>query len=282
MTRIESYGDSLKKGDYQCHSRFKRAVNFMHGPVMAALVDREIGPGPNHIIMAGIDGQKVERMTIGAAGLVLDGRPFAFAPSRCYDSRIGLEADIDRRRFKANLEFLARDLRRSAPARSLAFLLEPRPATRRSSVLEKTIAARLVAAREMVFSGNFFEGIGMFKGLGFGLTPGGDDFIGGVLLALHGGQKIFARDFASAIGSVRRLAKGGNPFSNAMFAHAASGRAAVRIKDLLAALVYGGEKKVARCAGRLRAIGHSSGIDFGTGLLLTCRELCRREGEKWW
>ena len=67
-----------------------------------------------------------------------------------------------------------------------------------------------------------------------------------------------------------------------MLASAGKGRAIGRIKDLLAALLYGGENDVFRCVNELRTIGHSSGIDFGTGLLLALQKLDRSEGEKWW
>ena len=282
MIRLESYGDSLEKDDYQCHSRFKRAVNFFNGHSMVALVDRKIGPGPHHIIISGLDPQKAERLAITADELLLDDNHFSFASSCRYDSRIDLSGIIDRDRFSANLEYFEHCLRQSAAPKSLAFLLERKRQPRWRSALERSIAERLTAGSKMIFGRDFFAGIKMFKGLGFGLTPSGDDFIGGVLLALHCGQKIFNRDFRRILKSVYRLASGGNPFSNTMLTYASQGRAIGKIKDLLAALIYGGEKNVCKCTKQLRAIGHSSGIDFGIGLLLMFKKLKRNKGEKWW
>jgi len=282
MIQIESYGDSLKKDDYRCHSRFKRAVNFFNGASMVALVDRKIGPGPNHIIISGLGAKKVDRLAITADALLLDGRHYPFASACCYDSRIDLDIAVDRERFAANLEYFAHGLRSLAAPKSLLFLLEPKHKPPSHSALERSIALRLTAGSNLIFDGDFRSGIKMCRGLGFGLTPGGDDFIGGVLLALHCGQKIFRRDFSRTITSVGRLARGGNPFSNTLLAAAGKGRAIGKIKDLLAALMYGGEKNVAHCAKQLRQIGHSSGIDFGTGLLLTFAKLSRNKGEAWW
>jgi hypothetical protein len=282
MTKLESYGDSLEKDDYRCHSRFERAVNFFNGHSLVALVDRKIGPGPHHLLISGLDRQKIDQLTITADELLIEGSRYPFAASCRYDSRIDLADEVDRGRFGANLEYFSRCLRRSATPRSLAFLLEPRHKVHRRSALARSIAERLAAGSELVFSPDILTGTKMCKGLGFGLTPGGDDFNGGVLLALHCAQKIFNRDFRRAITSVYESARGGNPFSNTMLAGASKGRAIGRIKDLLAALLYGGEKDVYRCVKELRTIGHSSGIDFGTGLLLALQKLDRNEGEKWW
>jgi hypothetical protein len=282
MIRLESYGDCLEKDDYRCHSRFKRAVNFSNGRSLVALVDRQIGPGPHHIVVSGFGPQMVDRLTISVDEFLLDGRRFPFALSRCYDSRIDLGAAVDRGRFAANVEYFARCLGRSATAQNLAFLLRPGRGPRRRSVLGGSIAARLRAGSRLVFSPDLLAGVKMCRGLGFGLTPGGDDFIGGVLLALHCSQKIFKQNFKRVIRSVYESARGDNPFSNAMLASAGEGRAIGRIKELLAALTQGGETNIYRCAGQLAAIGHSSGIDFGTGLLLAFRELNGNQGEKWW
>lgn len=282
MISLESYGDSLKKDDYQCHSRFKRAVNFSSGSSMVALVDRKIGPGPHHIIISGLDPQKAERLAITADELLLDDKHFTFATSCRYDSRIDLRGPIAYGRFSANLKYFEHCLRQSAAPKSLAFLLERKHKPHWRSALERSIAERLSAGSKLVFGPDFLAGIKICKGLGFGLTPSGDDFIAGVLLALHCGQKIFNRDFTRIIRTAYRLACGGNPFSNTMLAHASEGRAIGKIKDLLAALVYGKEKNVCQCTKRLRTIGHSSGIDFGIGLLLTFKKLNRNKGEKWW
>jgi hypothetical protein len=282
MIRLESYGDSLKKDDYRFHSRFKRAVNFYNGHSLVALVDREIGPGPNHVIISGLDPQKVDRLAITADELLIDGSRYPFAFACCYDSRIDLDGAIDRERFNANLEYFTHCLKRTAAPKSLAFLLERKHGPFRRSALERSIAERMRAGSKLIFSRDFLAGIKIFKGLGFGLTPGGDDFIGGVILALHCGQKIFRRDFRQTIHSVCRQAKGKNPFSNTMLASAGEGRAIGKIKDLLAALIYGGKKNVLNCAKQLRTIGHSSGTDFGIGLLLTFKKLSRSRGKEWW
>jgi hypothetical protein len=282
MIRLESYGDSLKKDDYEFHSRFKRVTNFTNGQDMVALVDGKIGPGPHHIVISGLGLEKAERLKITASGFRLNDRRLTFTKARRYDSMIDLRGEIAHERFAANLEHFSRCLREIAPPQSMVFLLDPGRRRHRRSALERSLAARLVRGSELIFRPDFLTGINMFKGLGFGLTPSGDDFIGGILLALHTGQRIFKRDFSPAIRKAFRLAAGKNPFSNTLLAHASEGRAIGKIKDLLAALIYGKEKDVFQCTKQLRTIGHSSGIDFGIGLLLTFKKLIGNRGEKWW
>jgi hypothetical protein len=282
MIRLESYGDSLEKGVYRRHSRFRRAVNFFNGRSLAALVDRRVGPGPRHLVIAGLDWQNAERLEIGGDEIFLDNSRIPFAPARRYTSRLRLEGPANARRFAGNLECFSCCLKREAPPRSLAFLLDDKRGRHRPSALEQSVAERLRLGRKMIFSPDFLPGIKMVAGLGFGLTPGGDDFIGGLLLALYYGQQIFKRNFKRAISSVCRSVRGKNPFSGTMLADAGEGRAVGRVKNLLAALINGNEKNVRQGVLQLRAIGHSSGIDLGVGLLLTGQALIRTQGEPWW
>lgn len=282
MIRLESYGDRLEKGSYACHSRFRRAANFSRGGSLLALVDRSIGPGPRHVVVSGIEPAGIERLAVTNDGLWLDGRLLPLPPGRRYDSRLQPDVAGDRRRLRAGLQQLARCLRREAPERSLGFLLPGRQARAGRSALERAVARRLAAGQRLVFSRDLLRGVRMVRGTGFGLTPGGDDFVAGILLALHCGQAIFRRSYRRAIGAVRRNAIGGNAIANAMLEDAAAGRAGPAVKGLLAALCGGDCAGVARGVRRLRRLGHSSGIDLGVGLQLALARLEAAGGEPWW
>lgn len=279
---MECYGDCLEMDEYELHSRFRRAVNFSNGSAMVALVDRTIGPGPRHAVISGLDAHRPERLAITAEGLMLDGMLLAFASSRRYDSRTGPDDAVDMDRLDSNLRCFENCLGQLAPPGSLAFLLEEKSKPRWRTGLEGAVVARMRKGSELIYGTDLWAGIRTVKGLGFGLTPSGDDLLGGLLLALHGGQKIFARDFSRTIRAIRRQASGENPFSNAMLADASEGRAIGKIKDLQAAILFAAAREVRACARRLRTIGHSSGIDFGVGLLLTYKKLAGNKGEPWW
>lgn len=105
-------------------------------------------------------------------------------------------------------------------------------------------------------------------GLGPGLTPSGDDLIGGALCALHatGRGAVAARLAAWAL----PLAKANtNRISYAHLACAAEGECGEAVNDAIVALVSGGEVDL----GRIDAIGHTSGWDALAGAVLALRAL---------
>lgn len=105
-------------------------------------------------------------------------------------------------------------------------------------------------------------------GLGPGLTPSGDDLVGGALCALHatGHGAVAARlaDWALP------LAKSNTSrISCAHLACAAEGECGEAVNDAIVALVSGGEADLER----IDAIGHTSGWDALAGAVLALRTL---------
>ena len=119
-------------------------------------------------------------------------------------------------------------------------------------------------------------------GLGPGLTPSGDDLLGGVLVALH----LLGRpDLAEALwhGTRGALETGTNAISRAHFAAAARGRGGAALHGILNDLLTG---KRAALAARLAAIdhiGHCSGWDALAGATIALRAYfssCRPRSRK--
>lgn len=103
-------------------------------------------------------------------------------------------------------------------------------------------------------------------GLGAGLTPSGDDFVGGALIALRAAGQVALADRAAAWALV--LAENGtNRISRAHLRCAAAGQGHEALHDLLAAL-KDGERAIARAMQALDRVGHSSGRDAAAGALL--------------
>lgn len=103
-------------------------------------------------------------------------------------------------------------------------------------------------------------------GLGPGLTPTGDDFVCGALVALldlDGPQLPFAADLARRVPAVA----GGRTtdLSLALLRRAAQGEAADELLAVLTAAAGGGE--IQQSVVRLLRVGHSSGHDLARGLL---------------
>ena len=103
-------------------------------------------------------------------------------------------------------------------------------------------------------------------GLGPGLTPAGDDFVGGALIALraagHGERADRIAAWALALAE-----RGTNRISRAHLRCAAAGEGHEALYDLLRAL-NAGEVAIARSVDALSRVGHSSGLDAAAGALL--------------
>jgi hypothetical protein len=106
-------------------------------------------------------------------------------------------------------------------------------------------------------------------GLGPGLTPSGDDLLGGAMIALHalGRATVAARLAAWAL---PLAAERTGAISAAHLACAAAGEGSSALHDFLAALLTGDAAALAEAAVALGAIGHSSGWDMLAGATLAC------------
>lgn len=119
-------------------------------------------------------------------------------------------------------------------------------------------------------------------GLGIGLTPAGDDFLAGVLAALHyhGAclrHPVLPQDHLTRLAAA--LASGTTLFSGFLLRCAASGHVAEPIGDWLAAVHCADAAGALRSLRQMERLGHSSGLDTFTGLLLALQILM---GERAW
>ncbi len=109
-------------------------------------------------------------------------------------------------------------------------------------------------------------------GLGPGLTPSGDDFVGGLLFALHHLRVLYPGSFAWADEPLRALlASAGartNPISYVLLADLAAGAGPAPLHDLLLGLLQMSEPcQAVPALRRLVDVGHTSGWDVLLGLL---------------
>jgi hypothetical protein len=187
-----------------------------------------------------------------------------------YNSRLRV-GPLEPAKLEPNLRVLEKLLLESAPARSLAFLIDDRGGRTFASAFEKELARRLSAGVARLAHGDLEGGASEIRGLGYGLTPSGDDFLAGFLLGMHALEMAAGIDLAAQRHAIREAARGTNPFSEAMLRSAAEGRCFERAKSLIQALFDDAETDVERHARRLFAVGASSGADLGVGLLFALK-----------
>jgi hypothetical protein len=182
-----------------------------------------------------------------------------------------------------NLDALAREIRRHAPAAGLtqAFpnLRTRTPRAGFGSELTGRLAHAagpgIEALRTWLESVTSAEpsheappaAVASLIGLGPGLTPSGDDVLGGALIAL---RALGWRDAADALAR-RTLARARSRTHAISYAHlvcATAGEGAAALHDTLVALCSPAAPRLGDCVEAVAAIGHSSGWDALAGLAL--------------
>lgn len=111
-------------------------------------------------------------------------------------------------------------------------------------------------------------------GLGPGLTPSGDDLLGGALIALAALDRLEARDVLW--NACREHLARTNDISRAHLQTAALGYGAAALHAAIHATISGAVDKIRPALGAVSAIGHSSGRDSFAGVLIVLRALERR------
>jgi hypothetical protein len=109
-------------------------------------------------------------------------------------------------------------------------------------------------------------------GLGPGLTPSGDDFLCGVMAALHYlGHNAVARPLAECVLSA--AATGTNFISACYLRCAAEGGVSEVLLNVLHSITSGGDGLDA-CLDAVDGVGHTSGWDALTGAAVVCAAVC--------
>jgi hypothetical protein len=297
VIELISIGDQLRDGQYELHSRFMRAANFRYGDAMAAVVDEDIGAGPLNIVIKRTEIRNILSLKIQDRILYLNRRQYSFSSCSLYDSQIGFLGNIHYEKFLTNLAIFKNCLIAHSSERSLVFLLESDMIIRRGtacraptdcketnpivlinnidnvmypkSAFEQELRNRIQLGVNTIESGNILDGVRMIQGLGYGLTPSGDDFIAGMICALWLAGPLLGRNYHELISRIYYTAVGGNFLSNAFLRCAKEGRFLLKQKGLVEAILYGNEHDVVNWTKKMLTIGETSGADWGTGFVMT-------------
>ncbi len=105
-------------------------------------------------------------------------------------------------------------------------------------------------------------------GLGEGLTPSGDDFVGGLLFCLHWLSRLYSLPTIDWTNAIERSSDKTNPISFTVLSDLAEGQGVEPLYQWLGCiLTYGSMETMGYHAARLVQIGHSSGWDLLSGAL---------------
>ena len=257
--KILSMGDRIRPGAYAVKARFARSVLLLDAKERALfVVDKSIGAGPLNLVVADPNAFVAgETLAIalprrGRRGLQKgsgwsrhDPVPVSLDPR--YDSALPRRDRAARARL---LRVLASALPRHAPPESLVSLFCPALHLPRQQRSRDALFRRAFAD---FAAGRLAAGVRLIRGCGEGLTPSGDDFLCGWLLALR------LRGKTAPIPAILKNARGQNAVSNAFLEMSAQGRVNVAVQRLLLAPSPARVKAVC-------AFGHNSGADLLCGM----------------
>jgi hypothetical protein len=265
--RILCYGDRIVPGKYLLHSRFRHAINFLNEHNLVSLVDTSIGFGPFNIVIDNFESLNISHVIIGRSSILLDKNFFDYRKTPRYDSSLKIPALLDFDKLQINLHHFKEILKEHAPSGSLVFLLEETKETPSGNTFDRVLRERFIAGTSMIIQKKILEGVKSIRGVGLGLTPSGDDFVAGLLIALHIQQLIFRKNFTRLIEDIFIQAQNGNPLSTAFLRSAKEGRVFDKLQQTISALFDSEPDKLLKHTINLLTVGATSGADIAIGLI---------------
>jgi hypothetical protein len=270
-------GDALEEGTYIVHSSFRNVVNFVKrddptSVPLVSVVTEEIGAGSVNIVCSGFDASDIKALRISQQGVRINNRQIDIGRSQRYSSKIEIPQHAAKC-LEQQRAFCETALVQSAPRKSLAFLLDDQRRDDFRSGFEQAVAEKLWMGVSELFHGDFFGGVHLMKGVGFGLTPSGDDFLVGLLLGLWVIQQVYQQEMSVVQDQVYQIAKSQNLLSNTFLYCAKEGLLFERWKAFLLLLFFAEEDAIRAALQRVLSMGETSGADAAVGFLLTLKNI---------
>jgi len=273
ISKLFSVGDRVKPGRYYKHSQFSRVVNYTDGDLLVALVNADVGAGPNNIVVSADRFlESSESLIVSEDKLAFDHEGFELELIPKYDSRFFCINEKAK-----TLDSVCEDIEElifhySSPL-SLAFLLDPEREVNFRTNFEKQLVSKLKASWDLFLRGKINEAVVTAKGTGLGLTPSGDDFLSGILSGLRIGQLYYQKSLNKFCDEIYQEAIGTNIFSNTFLFYAKNGCFYESVKLMLQHLFVGSTISP-ELVEKVFSRGETSGADYIVGLWLGAARLC--------
>ncbi len=272
MTEILSYGNLLSCGTYEMHSRFSSVVNFIACENLVSVVTEKIGGGPLNIVAKGIVTDSIASLEVRSHSIVLNGEEIFLDESKRYNPFFNFNG-FDFNKLKENLDYFEKVLIELSPESSLTFYFSDQIDVVPQNNFQNILKRKLYAGLKELESGDVEKGVAALKGVGIGLTPGGDDAIAGVLIAYNLIAELSGWDMKQSISRIEEIAVSQNKFTNSFLHCAAKGMLFEKNKNLIQSLLSGDAADVKQNVTRVLEIGHTSGADMAVGFLLVFKRM---------
>lgn len=266
---VLNFGDCIKNGNYKLHSKFKNVHNYFNDREMVSLVSSEIGKGPNNIVLNNLPHLAGQTLFISNHTLSIGNTALQFEQSEPQtEEKIFINNKPD---LLTMIEILSENISDKMSPKSLGFLLFPNNEIFFQTTFEKAFVSHVKQAVQNISLKNLPTISKNMKGVGFGLTPSGDDFNCGVLYALNYLNEIESRDFSAIIEDCYSNSIGKNQISNTFLKYAYLNHYYENFYELLKALKQNRKNEILYYLNKVISSGHTSGSDMLTGFILTLR-----------
>ena len=261
--KILSWGDLITVGEYKSHSSFDHVLNFSRKEKLLSVVDDKVGAGPLSILVDSIESIKFLKIT--GEYVLVNNEKFPKASIEKYSSEMSkVPVSVFAEFF---WEFIKIVKKRAEP-QSCAFLLDEKREENFKDAFGRNFVSQIKAGVNDFLQGNFETGVKKIRGLGAGLTPSGDDLLGGYLLGLSLVEKMTKKDFSERKEIIFKNALSKNLISNSFLFCYYKGRIDGKLRDLIKVINVGLLDLIEAKTIKLLAVGHNSGSDTLTGMIL--------------
>ena len=266
--QILDFGDYIKKGHYKLHSKFKSVHNYTNNKEIVSLVSYKIGNGPNNIVLNNFPQHAEQTITISNSTISIGNTALQIDPIKPHPKKYIYITNISE--LLSKIEILLDEISDKISPKSLGFLLFPNNEIFFQTTFEKAFLTHVKYAVQNISLENLPEITKNMKGVGFGLTPSGDDFNCGILYALNYLNQIMSNKFSEIIEECYLNSIGSNLISNTFLKFSYSNKYYENFYELLKALKYN-NNKISHHANKIISSGHTSGSDMLTGFILTIK-----------
>lgn len=271
-TEIVSIGDRIFPDKFLLHSKFKRVTNFTNKESIISIVTEEIGKGPINIVIAGMDVANINDLYITKNFISINYEKYPFDKRKLFNSQIKFKK-INTNRLEKNLIYFEKTLLNLSHPKSITFLIDSNREKYFTTAFERNFLKRIKESVYDIYNNNLIYGIKKVKGVGFGLTPSGDDFISGLIIALYVFDNLYCNNtkYEKLRKLIYQITKSENLLSNSFLSLSKDGFMPERIKKFIISILYESEKEIFNQIKNLLLIGETSGSDLGVGFLLTIK-----------
>ena len=266
---ILNFGDCIKNGNYKLHSKFKSVHNYISNNEIVSLVSYKIGNGPNNIVLNNFPQQAEQTLVVSNSKISIENNALGIDPIKSYSKEYIYINNISE--LLSGIENLVDDISNKISPRSLGFLLFPNNEIFFQTNFEKAFLNHVKSTCKEFPLENLPTIAKNMKGVGFGLTPSGDDFNCGILYALNYFNEIMSKDFSEIIEECYLNSLGNNLISNTFLKYAYSNKYYENFYQLLKTLKQNEIKTISHYANKIIGSGHTSGSDMLTGFIVTIK-----------